>query len=208
MKAFQEKLDTLTKKVEDKKRIDDASDVDKAKRVVKEEAGRAEVNVDILHEKLLHLESVARRTGHESVVKLNLILKRFHVHKKQNPAFVGNMVLAQISSKDEEAVLNKEQKCYKQYNMVYPWGSSNNALSWGYGNIQNQMPGPFGPSSVGHLPSDATSLPYATGLHDTPTNATNAGAALYRSAANKASAPVTSATLHASVANATIAAKV
>ena len=152
MKAFQEKHDTLTKKVEDKKHIDDASDVDKAKREVKEEARWAEVNVDILHKKLLHLESVSRQTGHESVDKLNLILKRFHVHKKQNPAFVGNMVLAQISSKDDEAVLNKEQKFYKQYNMVYPWGSSNKAPSWGYGNIQNQMPGPFGPSSVGHLP--------------------------------------------------------
>ena len=81
MKAFQEKLDTLTKKVEDKKHIDDAWDVDKAKREVKEEGGRAEVNVDILHEKLLHLESVARQIGHESVDKLNLILKRFHVHK-------------------------------------------------------------------------------------------------------------------------------
>ena len=63
MKAFQEKLDTLTKKVEDKKHINDASDVDKAKREVKEEAGPEEVNVDLLHEKLLHLESVAGEQG-------------------------------------------------------------------------------------------------------------------------------------------------
>ena len=60
MTAFQEKLDALAKKVENKKPIDDASDVDKAKKEVKEEAGQAEVNVDLLREKLLHLESVAR----------------------------------------------------------------------------------------------------------------------------------------------------
>ena len=63
------------KKVEDKKRIDDASDVDKAKTEMKKEAGLAEVNVNLLHEKLLHLESVTRRTGHESSDKVNLILK-------------------------------------------------------------------------------------------------------------------------------------
>lgn len=142
MAAFQEKLDELAKKVDDKKRIDDATDVDRAKREVKEEAGKAEVNLDLLHEKLIHLESVARRTNHESANKLNLILKRFNVHKKMSPSFVGSMVLEQISSKDEEAVLNKERKCYKQYNLVYPWGPSNNATGWGYGNMQNQMAGP------------------------------------------------------------------
>ena len=82
MAAFQEKLDELAKKVDDKKRIDDATDVDRANREVKEEAGKAEVNIDLLHEKLIHLESVARRTEHESANKLNLILKRFNVHKK------------------------------------------------------------------------------------------------------------------------------
>ena len=155
MTAFQEKLDALAKKVEDKKWINDASDVDKAEREVKEEARRAEVNVDLLQEKLQHLESVARRIGHESADKLNLILKHFHVHKKQNLSFVGNMVLAQISLKDKEAVLNKEQKCYKQYNMFYILGSGNNTPGWGYGNIllKNQMRGPFGPCPVGHLPA-------------------------------------------------------
>ena len=63
------------------------------------------------------------------------------------------MVLAQISSKDKEAVLNKEQQCYKQYNMVYTWGSGNNTLGWGYGNMLNQMPGPFGPTPFGYLPT-------------------------------------------------------
>ena len=62
MTAFQEKLDTLAKKVEDKKRNNDASDVDKAKREVKEEPRWAEVNIDLLHAKLLHLESVAQQT--------------------------------------------------------------------------------------------------------------------------------------------------
>ena len=89
MTAFQEKLDVLAKKVEDKKRIDDASDVDKAKREVKEETGRAEVNVDLLHERLLHPESVARRTGHESADKLNLVQKTLSCKQETEPVFRG-----------------------------------------------------------------------------------------------------------------------
>ena len=64
---------------------------------------------------------------------------------------MGNIVLAPISLKDEEAVLNKEQIYYKQYNMVYTLGSGNNTPGWGYVNIQNQMTGPLGPSPIGHL---------------------------------------------------------
>ena len=162
MTSIQEKLDELEKKVEEKKRSDDASDFDRAKREVKEEAGKAEVNVDLLHEKLIHLESVARKTSHESKEKLELILRRFHVHKKLNPSFVGNMVLTQISSKEEEAVLNKEQKLYKRFNMGYPGGTGSNTPVWGRGVAQPQMPEPFwsgGQLPTWHIPQTQVYMP-------------------------------------------------
>ena len=153
----------------EKKRSDDVSEYEKAKREVKEEAGKAEVNIDMLHEKLIYLESVARKTNHENKDKLDMVLKRFYVHKKvnSNPSFVGSMVLAQISTKEEETVLSKEHKVYKQYNMSYPWaqqgyysgpypggypgGTMNHAPGWGYGGAPPQMQAPFYPGGQGPM---------------------------------------------------------
>ena len=53
------------------------NDFEKAKREVKEEVVKTEVNMDTLYEKLLHLESVARKNNHESKEKLSLILRCF-----------------------------------------------------------------------------------------------------------------------------------
>ena len=151
MASIQRKMSELERKMEEKKRLDDTTDFDRAKRELKEEAGKSEVNVDLLHEKLIHLESVARRTNHEMKDKLELILKRFNVHKRQNPTFVGDMVLNQISTKEEESVLNKEQKIYKRFSMGYPGGSGNGLSNWGNGAHQMQAPGPF--LTPGQLPT-------------------------------------------------------
>lgn len=82
MKTLQEKLEGLEKQMKQKKEQDDTSDYEKAKREVKEEASKTEVNVDLIHEKLMHLAGVARKTNHEHKDKLSMILRRFHVHKR------------------------------------------------------------------------------------------------------------------------------
>lgn len=51
MKTLQEKLEGLEKQMKQKKEQDDTSDYEKAKREVKEEASKTEVNVDLIHEK-------------------------------------------------------------------------------------------------------------------------------------------------------------
>jgi hypothetical protein len=65
------------------------------------------VAIDILHEKLIVLENVARKRNHELKDKITLILSRFHIHKNR-PAFVAALVLKPVCSKEEEAVLDKE----------------------------------------------------------------------------------------------------
>ena len=57
-----EKICMLEKELQEKRAVDEASEYERAKREVREEAQKPEVNVDILHEKLVSLENVARRT--------------------------------------------------------------------------------------------------------------------------------------------------
>ena len=156
MKAIQDKIEDLEKKLKEKKDADDINDFEKAKREVKEEAGKTEVNVDTLHEKLLHFESVARKNNHESKEKLSLILRRFHIHKRQHPSFVGSLVLKLISSKEEESVLDKEQKMLKNFSMSMSHQGGIGSLSaWNLGPASYaHLPGPvpFWPPGPGHMP--------------------------------------------------------
>ena len=43
-----------------------------------------------------------------------MIFRRFHAHKS-NPSFVAALVLKLVSSKDEEAILEKEQRLLKNF---------------------------------------------------------------------------------------------
>lgn len=162
MKTIQNKIDALEKKLKEKKETDDANDYDRAKREVKEEAGKSEVNVDNLHEKLIHLESVARKINHESKEKITLVLKRFHIHKRQHPSFVGHLVLKLISSKEEESVLEKEQKMFKHFSMSYQGGASSSPSAWGMGSAPYpQFPGstPFWPQGPAYMHSQQRFTP-------------------------------------------------
>jgi hypothetical protein len=49
---------------------------ERTKRAVKEEASKTKVDIDILHEKLIVLENVARKRNHELKDKITLILSR------------------------------------------------------------------------------------------------------------------------------------
>ena len=63
MEALVEKITGLEKELREKKETDQQSEYDKAKKEVKEEAAKKEVNVDLLNEKLVTLENLSRKTN-------------------------------------------------------------------------------------------------------------------------------------------------
>ena len=75
------------------------------------------MDIDILHEKLIVLENLATKRNHELKDKITLILSRFHIHKNR-PAFAAALVLKLVCSKEEEAVLDKEQKLMKSFGFM------------------------------------------------------------------------------------------
>ena len=90
---------------------------ERARQDVKEEAQKKEVNVDLLHEKLVTLENVAKKVNHQNKEKLNMVLNSFHANKPEKSSFVAHLVLKLISSKDEETMLEKEQKLRKHFGL-------------------------------------------------------------------------------------------
>ena len=99
MKALVEKVEKLERELKEKKASDDMSEFEKAKRDVREEAQKSEVNVDVLHEKLVTLENIARRTNNPNKENMTMILSRFHVHMS-TPSFVAHLILKLVSTKD------------------------------------------------------------------------------------------------------------
>ena len=85
-----------------------------AKKEVKEEAIKREVNVDLLHEKLGTLENLSRKTNQADKEKMSMILRRFHAHKSK-PSFVAALILKLVASKEAEVILDKEQKLLKYF---------------------------------------------------------------------------------------------
>ena len=147
MKGMAEKLEKLEKQIEERKAKDELSEFDRAKQDVKDEAVKAEqVNVELLHEKLTRLETVARKTNNDNKDKISLILSRFHLHKAK-PSFAAALVLKLVCTKEEETILEKEQKLMKRFgldlnatyqvaaesNNMYPWQFNQSANQWGWG---------------------------------------------------------------------------
>lgn len=116
MQGLAEKVERLEKELQEKKSSDEVSEFERAKRDVREEAQKAEVNVDVLHEKLVTLENVARRTNNPSKEKMTMVLSRFHAHKA-TPSFVAHLILKLVSNKEEETILEKEQKLMKHFGL-------------------------------------------------------------------------------------------
>jgi len=141
MKALEDKIQELEGRLDKKKAEDEISDFERAKRDVKEEAAKAKVDIDSLHEKLILLDSLARKQNHDLKDKISLILSRFHIHKNK-PSFAAALVLKLVCNKEEEAVLDKEQKLLKTFGFHDKQENQhmyNNVPAMGYGMIGTQM---------------------------------------------------------------------
>ena len=73
------------------------------------------VDIDLLHEQLIVLESISRKINKKGHGKMSLIISGFHTHKRK-PAFAAALVLKLLFSKEEEVVLDKEQKLMNSFN--------------------------------------------------------------------------------------------
>ncbi|CAC5412041.1 unnamed protein product [Mytilus coruscus] len=151
MKALEDKIDKLEEMLEEKKTADDESDLERAKRDVKEEAFKGpKVDIDVLHERLVILESLARKQNSDIKDKINLILNRFNSHKS-NPSFAAALVLKLVCNREEESILDKEQKLMKNFGLTK---NNDDVNTQGYGMFQpmpynygyNRFSYPQGPS--------------------------------------------------------------
>ncbi|CAC5370045.1 unnamed protein product [Mytilus coruscus] len=116
IKTLEDKIADLEKRLEKKQADDELSEFERAKRDVKDEAAKGKVDIDVLHERLILLDNLARKQNHDLKDKINLILSRFHIHKNR-PNFAAALVLKLVCNKEEEAVLDKEQKLLKTFGL-------------------------------------------------------------------------------------------
>ena len=70
--------------------------------------------MDLLHEKLVTLENLSRKTNQADKKKKSMILRPFHAHKSK-PSFLAALILKIVASKEEEVILDKEQKLLKYF---------------------------------------------------------------------------------------------
>ena len=132
MQKLEAKLEILAKKLEEKKSADELAEFERVRREAKEEAAKGELaNIDILNQKLVLLESMAVKLNHTSKTETTMILSRFHANKA-NPGFAAQLILKLLSTKEEESILDKEQKMLKQYTypgmVMRPWGQGYDML--------------------------------------------------------------------------------
>lgn len=130
---MEEKIDLLSKQLTEKKKEDEVTEFERIKREARDEAAKGvNVNVDVLHQKLILLESTAGKIGHKSKNEIAMILARFQANKAY-PVFAASFVLQLLSSKEEETILDKEKKLLKQFGMSVPMQRPvlNDAVSMG-----------------------------------------------------------------------------
>ena len=138
----------MSKKLEEKKKTDEMAELERVRREAKEEAAKCELaNMDVLNQKLVLLESLAAKLNHSSKKEMTMILSRFHANK-YNPGFAANLILKLLSTKEEESILDKEQKMLKQYG--YGAAPTLRPLTYGYDAWQGSAyapphPTPFSP---------------------------------------------------------------
>ena len=105
----------MENQLEQQKNKDELSEVERARREVKEEATKGiKADMEVLHGKLLHLEHVARKGDHKDKDKFTLVLSRFVAHKGK-PSFAASLMLTLLSTKEEAAIYEKEQKMIKRF---------------------------------------------------------------------------------------------
>ncbi|MES9884566.1 MAG: zinc finger CCHC domain-containing protein [Sedimenticola sp.] len=144
------KIEQLEKQLTDKQVGDSHSEYERQKRETKEEAGKVEVNIDILHSKLILLESLARNANHPDKEKLSMLLSRFHVHKGK-PSFVAAFVLKNLSTKEEELILDREQKLIKAFGIgnSHTYTASNDSPMFSGSNLPGAHEWSWGSPSPG-----------------------------------------------------------
>ena len=128
------KLEKLEKRLDEKSKKDEDTEFERLRRETKEEASKWEVNVDTIHEKLLLLDNVARKTDHAMKEKINMAVARFLYHKAY-PSFAANLVVKLLSTKAEGSVLVEEHKLLKCYGAAAsnPYRQQVPAPQYGYG---------------------------------------------------------------------------
>lgn len=115
---MEEKVKALSKQLEEKKKEDELSDLKRIKREARDEAAKGVLaNLDVLHQKLVLLESTASKINHKSKSEIAMVLACFQANKTV-PAFAAKLVLKLLSTKEEEAILDKEQNLFKQFAMA------------------------------------------------------------------------------------------
>ena len=120
MANLAEKLDVLSKKLEDKKKADEVGELERVRREAKEEAAKGDwANMDILNQKLVLMESLATKLNHSSQKEMTMILVRFHANKFC-PGLASQLILKFLSTKEEKGILDEEQKTVKQYGYAHP----------------------------------------------------------------------------------------
>lgn len=107
-------MEALSKAIGEKEQKAQKDEVREALREVKEEAMKRPelVHPDVLHQKLVRLDDVARRAGSPDREKYSLVLSRFSYYRTLPN--LGYMVLDALSSKEEAALFDKERKHLKK----------------------------------------------------------------------------------------------
>ena len=96
-------------------------------------------------------------SSHVDQEKISMILRRFHAHKS-NPSFVAALVLKFVSSEDEEAILEKEQRRLKHFKDQKEKSGESETLSSSNHNV-NMFPLNWGFWRYGMMPQLLPALP-------------------------------------------------
>ncbi|WAR10438.1 hypothetical protein MAR_035514 [Mya arenaria] len=114
------------------------------------EAVSTGVTTDKKFSKLILLVNMARKVNDPQKEQISMLISRFQAHKDQS-AFGAALVLKLLSSKDEEFVLDKEQKMLKTFGLIQ------NRASYPSGQFRHGLRSPvramtcFKCSKVGHM---------------------------------------------------------
>lgn len=111
---LKEKVESMCRLLEDREKRRHRDEVQEAEREAKEEAMKppAQLQPDVLHQRLVRLDEAARRAAHPGVEKYNIVLQRF-AFNRDSPK-VGQLVLNLLSTREEAALLEKERKFLKR----------------------------------------------------------------------------------------------
>ena len=146
LQALADKVKRLEEEVLGRQKTED---VEKALREVKEYASKraTELDKDVLFEKLIYLDTTARRTDHPLKDKVSFALSRFN--KYRNTEVVAQVMVGLLCTKEESALLAQEQRVLKAHKLLDAKGEKKeekgkaDKSSDSAGNNFPQSPNPF-----------------------------------------------------------------